>query len=328
MYEVCLYMRSFFAIILAFIFSFSTFFNVSAQAPESIWLTASATEYKTGETFKVVVNAASVTPIQGFTFQIRYDPACLKPVNASSPISGMNGLSLPQSVGLVDASFASTAPQNVGGVLAEVTFETLGGCQTNLLLESAALAVRTSSGFAAPLAGVTIGQKTIALNIDSAVGVSQDQILSGTPMALDPNASSGSNTSILGIALLTIGLILGLGFGIYKLAQKGMGSVQSEIPSDRPATVKFKQGSNAGRSFPLIKLPFLIGSNVNNDVCLNDPSVLERHVQIYTAHNQYYLMDLGGETFVNGQAVRRSSAVLSAGDIVRLGKSTYFEFAS
>jgi hypothetical protein len=322
-------MRSFFAIILAFIFSFSTFFNVSAQSSESIWLTTIGTEYKTGETFKVLVNAASVTPIQGFTFQIRYDPACLKPVNASSPVSGMNGLSLPQSAGLVDASFASTVPQNIGGVLAEVTFETLGGCQTNLLLESAALAIRDASGFAAELPGITIGQNTIALNIDSAIGVSQEQALAGTPLPLDPTSgSSNSQTPIWGIALLTIGLILGLGFGIYKVVQKGMGSVQSQIPSDRPATVKFKQGSNAGQIFPLIKLPFLIGSNANNDICLNDPNVLERHVQIYTANNQYYLMDLGGDTFVNGQAVRRSSAILNIGDVVRLGKNAYFEFGS
>jgi len=320
-------MRSIVAIFLAFIFSFSTFFNVSAQSPETIWLTTGATEYKTGETFKVFVSAASVTSIQGFTFQIRYDPACVKPVNASSPIPGMNGLSLPQSAGLVDASFASTVPQTINGVLAEVTFQTLGGCQTNLLLESAALAVRNASGFAAPLPGVTVGQNNIPLNIDSAVGVAQDQSLSGTPLPLDPTAgSSGPNSSILGISLLTIGLILGLGFGIYKLMQKGMGPVQSQV--HQPVTVKFKHGSNAGKIFPVKKLPFLIGSNTDNDVCLRDPRILERHAQIYTANNQYYLMDLGGETFINGLAVRRSSVVLNIGDMVKLGRNATFEFGS
>jgi len=320
-------MRSIVAIFLAFIFSFSTFFNASAQSPETIWLTTGATEYKTGETFKVMVNAASVTSIQGFTFQIRYDSACVKPVNASSPIPGMNGLSLPQSAGLVDASFASTVPQNINGILAEVTFQTLGGCQTNLLLESAALAVRTAEGFAAPLPGVTVGQNNIPLNIDSAIGVAQDQALLGTPLPLDPSAgSSGSNSSILGISLLTIGLILGLGFGIYKLMQKGMGPVQSQV--HQSVTVKFKHGSNAGKSFPVNKLPFLIGSNTNNDICLRDPKILERHVQIYTANNQYYLMDLGGDTFINGLAVRRSSAPLNIGDMVKLGRSATFEFGS
>ena len=69
-------------------------FGVQAQSPESIWLVANTTAYKTGETVIVTVNGSSVTPVQGFTFQIRYDPACLRPVNASSPITGMNGLPL------------------------------------------------------------------------------------------------------------------------------------------------------------------------------------------------------------------------------------------
>ena len=322
-------MRSIAAIIFAFILSFSTFFNVNAQSSESIWLAVNGTEYKTGETFKVLVNANSVTPIQGFTFQIRYDPACLKPINASSPVSSMNGLSLPQTVGLVDASFASTVPQNIGGVLAEVTFETLGGCQTNLFLESAALAVRNESGFAAPLPGITLGQRNISLKIDSALGVAQDQPLLGTPLPLDPTSgSSDTQFPVLGIAMLTIGLVLGLGFGIYKVLQRSMGPVQSSVPSGGPAIVRFRQGSNAGQSFSLQKLPFLIGSNANNDVCLRDPSVIDRHAQIYASNNRYYLMDLGGETFINGRAVRRSSAVLNPGDVVRLGRSAYFEFGT
>ena len=320
-------MRSITAIIVVFIFAFSVVTGVSAQSTESIWLTTDGTEFKTNETFVVVVNAASVTPIQGFTFQIRYDPACLKPVNASSPITGMNGLSLPQTAGLVDASFASTVPQRANGVLAQVTFQTLGGCQTNLLLESAALAIRDASGFAAPLPGVTIGQNNISLAIDSAIGSSQPQAVSGTPLALDPNASSpDSGTPIWGIALLTIVLVAGLGFGIYKVV-KGIGPAQSQ-PSHSTAVVKFKHGSNAGKSFPLNNLPFLIGSDANSDVCLRDPSVLNQHAQIYTANNRYYLMDLGGETFINGQAVRRSSVVLNTGDMVRLGRSAYFEFGS
>jgi hypothetical protein len=316
------------AIILAFIFSIFSYFYANAQSPESIWLTLDETEHKTGETFKVLVNAASVTQIQGFTFQIRYDPACLKPLSSSSPIAGMNGLSLPQSPGLVDASFASTVPQNINGVLAEVTFQTLGGCQTNLFLESAALAIRDASGFAAQLPGITVVQNSIALNIDSAKGDAQDQSLLGTPLPLDPTAgSSGPTNPIWGILLLTLGLIFGMGFGIYKLIQKGMGSVQSHTPSShQSATVKFKHGSNAGKSYPVNNLPFLIGSDTNNDICLQEPSVLTRHAQIYSANNRYYLMDLGGETFINGQPIRRSSAVLSIGDTVRLGRNVYFEF--
>ena len=215
-------MRSIPAFIFALILSFALISIAHAQSSESIWITAdTATMYKTGETVLVTINANSVTAVQGFTFQIRYDPACLKPVNAVSPVSGMNGLSLPQTTGLVDASFASTTPQIVNGVVAEVQFVTLTGCQTNLVLESAALAVRNEAGFAAPLPGVKLGESNIVLNVDSAVGASQPQSLSGTPLALDPGTAPSNPTfPIWGIALITVVFVAGLGFGIYKVVQK------------------------------------------------------------------------------------------------------------
>ena len=325
-------MKSITAFILAFIFSFVLVFNAHAQSAETIWLSSTGvTAYKTGETVLITVNANSVTAIQGFTFQIRYDPACLKPVNATSPVSGMNGLSLPQTAGLVDASFASTTSKLVNGILAEVRFVTLGGCQTNLVLESAALAVRNEAGFAAPLPGVKLGESNIALTVDSAVGESQSQPLSGTPLPLDPGtAPSDPQNPIWLIALLTVGLVAGLGFGIYKAVQK-MGPVQSAAPTTsfrQTAVLKFKHGSNAGKAFPLKSLPCLIGRDPSNDISLNDPNVLKRHAQIYASNDHYYLMDLGGDTFLNGQAVRRSSAVLKSGDVIRLGKSAYFVFGS
>ena len=217
-------MKSIPAFILAIIFIFSSIFVVNAQAAESIWLSANTTAFKRGETVTITVNAASATPIQGFTFQIRYDPACLQPTNASSPIPGMNGLSLPQTAGLVDASFASTTPQMANGVLAEVHFLTLAGCQTNLTLESAGLAIRDASGFAAPLPGVAIGEKNIVLNIDSAVGASQDQPLLGTPLSLDPQQSSDAKDPVVGTALLVIllavGIIFVIMFVVYRLLRR------------------------------------------------------------------------------------------------------------
>ena len=295
-------MRSITALIFAFIFAISSSFNVHAQAGESIWLSAGNTSYKTNETVLVTVNASSVTPIQGFTFQIRYDPACLKPVNATSPINGMNGLSLPQTAGLVDASFASTTPQLANGILAEVRFLTLGGCQTSLQLESAALAVRNEKGFAAPL-------------------------------PLDPTAGSSPTSSppIWGIALLTILLIGGFGFGIYKVIQKTTHMTQTPdtpLVDNGSVVVSFKRGSKAGKRFSLNRLPCLIGRDPNSDICLEDPHVIRQHAKIYNSNNNYYLMDMGGETFVNGQAVRRSSAALKSGDVVRLGKSVLFVFGT
>ncbi len=205
--------------VLALILIFSIVSSAGAQSAESIWIETNTTAYKTGETVVATVKAVSATPIQGFTFQIRYDPACLQPINAASPIQGMNGLYLPQTEGLVDASFASTTPQTANGVLAEVHFSALAGCQTNLTLESAGLAIRDASGFAAPLPGVAIGEKNIVLNIDRAAGESQaDQPLLGTPLALVPTSEGSPNrgTALLIILVVVVGTV-GIMFGFYIL---------------------------------------------------------------------------------------------------------------
>jgi hypothetical protein len=203
-------MKSTTAFIIATIISIVSFFQVNAQNAETIWLTANTTEFKTGEIVTLSINAISATPIQGFNFQIRYDAACVTPLNATSPISGMNGLFLPQNSGLVDASFASTTPQTANGVIAEVRFTTLGGCQTELTMENAALAIRNESGFAAQLPGISIGANKAALNIDAARAEAQElPVLSGTPLSLAPNALSAGDTSTLPSG--TIGVISVLG---------------------------------------------------------------------------------------------------------------------
>ncbi|HLO31792.1 MAG TPA: FHA domain-containing protein [Anaerolineales bacterium] len=326
-------MKSITAFLLALIFMLAVVVTVSAQASESIWLTANTTAYKTGETVIATVNAASTTPIQGFTFQIRYDPKCLRPINAASPIPGMNGLPLPQLSGQVDGSYASTTPQIANGMLAQVRFTALGGCQTNLTLESAALAIRNESGFAAPLPGVTIGEKNIALNIDKALGTSQSpENISGAILPLDPPPAAAPKYSVWIIALVVV-LVIGAMFGAFKLFR--IGAVAANVPSSPKAsapsqmpTVQIKHGPNAGKSFRLNKLPCFIGRDPINEICLNDPHVIGQHVKIFTKDDGYYLMDLGGETFINGQAIRRSSTILKSGDVVRLGKSALFVFGS
>jgi len=321
----------FLAIILAFVFTF----NVHAQSSDSIWLTTNTTSYKTGETVIVTVNAASTTPVQGFTFQIRYDPACLKPINASSQIPGMNGLALPQISGQVDGSYASTTPQMVNGVLAEVYFQALKECQTNLILESAALAIRNAEGFAAPLPGVTIIGNNVALNIDKEVGAAQPIQQTGSNLPLEPTIFESNSQSGYGwvIGLFTIVLVAGAGFVLYKRfgnatppTQKM--NMQKVTPLAQIASVHFKHGPHAGKSFALNKLPFLIGRDAMNDLCINDPHILSQHVRIFETSNGYYLMDLGGGTYVNGQMVKRNSAFLKSGDVVRLGKSALFVFGS
>ena len=320
-------MKRFTANILAILLAFTVVINVDAQSPETIWLTAGTTAYKTGETVLVTLNASSATPIQGFTFQIRYDPACLKPVNASSPVPGMNGLPLPQLTGLVDGSYASTTPQTVNGILAEVRFTALRGCQTDLMLESAALAIRNESGFAAPLAGVTIGERSIALTLDKeAVAAQSAQPISGSVLPLDPPPATDMGIAgwvIGGLVMLFIG---GLLFGAFRVFRIGTATEATVSRPSGKAALHMKHGPHAGKSFALNNLPCLIGRDPQNDICLDDPHVISQHARIFTTNNGYYLMDLGGETFVNGHAVRRNSAVLKPGDVVRLGKSSLFVF--
>ena len=322
-------MKSLTACILAIVFIFAVAMNVNAQGAESIWLTANTTAYKTGETVSVLLNASSATPIQGFTFQVRYDPDCLRPVNAVSPIPGMNGLPLPQLRGQVDGSYASTTPQAINGVLAEIRFVALGGCQTDLMLESAALAVRNPDGFAAPLTNVMIGERTVVLNIDKEVGVAQtDPSISGSILPLDPPPPTYPTIPSWAVGVLGILLIAGLVLGGFKLFRKRTVPSKEVPTSSQPPTLQVKHGPQAGKSFELNKLPCLIGRDPFSDICIDDPHVISRHAKIFTSNNGYYLMDLGGETFINGQAVKRGPAMLKPGDVVRLGKSALFVFAS
>jgi hypothetical protein len=330
-----LIMKSVTTFILAVIFTVVGVMNVSAQSTESIWLSASTNVFKTQETVTVNVNATSATPVQGFTFQIRYDPNCLKPVNASSTIPGMNALALPQTSGLVDGSYASTTPQMVNGVLAEVRFTTLGGCNTNLMLESAALAIRNESGFAAPLAGVTLGERNIALNIDKEVAAAQSEVpVTGSVLPLEPTVVTKATNYSWILGLLAVVFVLGCLFVAFKYFKMGSpantsgGLVQKRSSSSQLATLHMKRGPQAGKSIVLKQLPIGIGRDPRNEVCLNDPNIGIQHARIFTSNNDYYLMDLSGNTFINGQAVRNSSVVLKPGDVVRLGKSALFVFGS
>jgi Inner membrane component of T3SS, cytoplasmic domain len=321
-------MRSLAVLLLAIVLTFTVVINVNAQSTEGIWLTANTTTYKTRETVIVTVNASSATPIQGFTFQIRYDPTCLKPINAVSQVPGMNALPLPQIPGLADGSYASTTPQTIQGVLAEVRFEALGGCQTDLKLESAALAIRNESGFAAPVENVTVAKESLPLTIDKALGEASTESLTGSVLPLEPPPAANQGILKWGIVLLSFLLVGGILFGAFKLWKVGANPAAKLPASPETPALQVKHGPLSGQSFPLEKLPCYIGRDPANEICLNDPHIISQHAKVYKANDAYFLMDLGGETFVNGRAVKRSSASLKPGDVVRLGKSALFVFGS
>lgn len=317
------------ALILALIFTFALVAGAGAQSPESIWLTANTTAYKTGETVVVTLNAASATLIQGFTFQIRYDPKCLQPTSASSPIAGMNGLPLPQLTGLADGSYASTTPQAINGVLAEVRFTALKGCKTDLTLESAALAIRNEAGFAAPLAGVVLGEKIVVLNIDKEVVEPQAaQPQSGALLQLTPPPVTNRGIPGWLIGVLSVLLVSGGMYVLYKRLPQDTTSTQKGSSFSHGASLQIKHGPNAGKSIKITKLPCHIGRDPMNEIRVDDPYVISQHAKIFADNHSYYLMDLGGETFINGKALVKSSAALKSGDIVRLGRSALFVFGS
>jgi hypothetical protein len=319
-------MKSVAVFLLVLVLTFAVVTGASAQSAESIWLSVDTTTYKTRETVVATLHASSATPIQGFTFQIRYDPKCLKPVNAVSQVPGMNALPLPQISGLADGSYASTTPQTVNGVLAEVRFETLGGCQTDLHLESAALAIRNESGFAAPVKDVTVASESIALNIDKALGEASADALTGSVLPLEPPPAANPGVPSWAIVLLSVLLIGGIASGAFLLWKRGLTPTPASQTVPQVPTLQIKHGPQSGKSFSLDKLPCYIGRDPANEICLNDPHIISQHAKVYKAKNGYFLMDLGGETFVNGRAVRQTSASLKPGDVVRLGKSALFVF--
>ena len=321
-------MKSISAFVFALLLTLVLVMNVGAQSAESIWLTANTNSFKTNETVIVAVNGTSATPIQGFTFQIRYDPACLRPVNAVSTIPGMNALPLPQIAGLADGSYASTTPQAANGVLAEVRFTALKGCQTNLTLESAALAIRNESGFAAPVPNVVVDQKNVALTIDKeAVEAQSQENLTGSILPLTPPEEARLSISGWVIAFTAV-LGIGLAFAAFKLFRIGSTSGAKAATSSELPVLQMKHGPYAGENFELNKLPCFIGRHPMNEICLDDPHIIDQHAKIFAKENGYYLMDLGGETFINGQAIKRSATPLKSGDVVRLGKSALFVFGS
>jgi hypothetical protein len=176
---------------------------------------------------------------------------------------------------------------------------------------------------------VTIGAKNIALNIDKEVVASQsNEQLSGSILPLDPPAASTQKISGWLIALFAMLLVVGAMFFVFKRLRIGSTAAPQSLALPQKPTLQIKHGPYAGKNFALQKLPCYIGRDAVNEICLNDPHIISQHVKIFAKDNRFYLMDLGGETFVNGRAIRKSSAVLKPGDVVRLGKSALFVFGS
>jgi hypothetical protein len=155
-----------------------------------------------------------------------------------------------------------------------------------------------------------------------------DQPVSGALLQLDPPPPTEQVIPGWLIGLLAILVIGGGVFVIFKRLQPETATAPKNPTSSRTASLQIKHGPNAGKSIALTKLPIHIGRDPRNEIRLDDPHVISQHARIFAAHNDFYLMDLGGETYINGKAVKKSSAILKSGDVVRLGKSALFVFGS
>ena len=273
-----------------------------AQAAETIWMESSQQTYNAGDTITVTIKAISSTPIQGFNFQLRYDPACLQPSVPTGLLPGLNYMSVPQTEGLVDGIFASTTPLSANGALAEIQFKALAACQTSLQLEKASLAVLDASRMAVPLQGVSLGASTVAFNGGNAAApavqpTNQPEANATNPAdanqvaapEANPTAESAPAKSnplsglFLPIAIVLGILLLGILFIVLRLVFQGnrQSSDNTIAPARKVPALFIKRGPQAGTTLPLVRFPCRIGSDPENEICINDARISPAHAEIF-----------------------------------------------
>jgi hypothetical protein len=320
---------------------FSAILRVSAQAAETIWLESNKESYSAGETITVTLKANTVTPIQGFSFQLRYDSACLQSAVPSSLLPGLIYQPVPQTAGLVEAVFTSPSPLSAKGALVEVKFKSLSSCQTSLKLEKASLSVADSSGKTVPLPGISPGISSLVLNLGGAEAAAPQPTrtpethLTSLPQSTAPATpeikSTPTRTSTSGLLfswlLVWLEILLGL-FLFVRLAMTFISIARQQRPTEAtpaplpptPALI-FKRGPQAGTILRVEHFPCRIGSDPKNEVCLNDPKISPIQAEILGDEYGYTLVDLGGEfgTYINGKLINNQQVQLNPGDTLRLG---------
>ena len=326
-------MKQLTAFLFALILTFSVILGVSAQAAESIWMETNQNTFSAGEAITVTLKAVSATPIQGFTFRIIYDPLCLQPDAPTSLLPGLNYMAVPQTAGLVDAIFASPTPLNANGALAEIKFNALASCQTNLKLENASLAIADASGIAVSLPGISLGASSFDLSVGGA-GTSdalptlapESNPAGGPGIELTPAAPSPSllpfNGLILALfAALCLLVLIGLVIGAIWVIRGRRPAGNSPAPAQVAPALFIKRGPQAGTTLPILQFPCRIGSGPGNQIRLSDPRIAPEHAVILSDQNGYTLVDLGSQdgTYLNGRLLRNQPAALKPGDALRLG---------
>ena len=336
-------MKHLIAIFLACIFAFSTIFAnvVSAQAAETIWMETDKGSYGAGETVTVTLKANSVTPFQGFTFKLRYDPACLEPTVPASLLSGLNYMPVPQKSGLVSGIFANTSPLSANGALAEIKFKILTSCQSTLKLEKASLSISDASGMPVAIQGISLGasslvvttggseaaltQPTHAAPANPTIIVPDTDAAAVPALNLTPENTSAPSTTqfdwgslLLGLAVLIV-LIVAVFVFIRRRFPAKDPFTSAPLPQN-PALI-IKRGPDAGKFLPILNFPCRIGSSPSNEIQLLDTRIGASHAEILADQHGYTLVDLGSPdgTYLNGRLMNNQQAVLTPGDTVRMG---------
>lgn len=314
-----------------------------AQAASTIWLETDRQTAGPSDLITIKLNASSGTPVQGFAFQLSYDPACLQPESLTSLLPGLNNLEVPQKPGLVDAIFASTQPLQVNGSLAAVTFKPLAACQNNLILQKASLAIRDASGIAQPVPDVRMGASSLVITVSAAAPQAtplSSSASSGEPAAtLAPgtspagsNSEESSNDFLLILLAVTLAGLLLIGFGALaarrslKRSNERARSAGSKagLRSGKIPTLIIERGLQTGSSFQLLRFPARIGTDPANEIRLQGQGVSPFHAEIRLYRTGYALVDLGSPqgSQVNGRTLRNQQMPFSLGDNLRVGGVT------
>ena len=327
------------AFLLAFILLLSTSMHSFAQAADTIWMETDKDSYSPGEPVTVTIKANSAAPVQGFTFSLRYDPACLQPETPASLVTGLNYMALPQADGIVSAIFASTTKINVNGGIASVVFNARSSCQTSLSLVKASLAVANADGLAAELPGISLGTSSIMITVAGAGGsqASGQPEISTPSVTAEPSAGLAETTpetipetstdqlnlvypiSVIG-GLLLLG---GAAYFLYPVMKKRRPAARSKSGPQQAgkAVLVIKRGRLAGVTIPVDKYPCRIGSSLDNEIRLVESRVAPHHVEILADPQGFTVIDLGSPDglYINGRLINNQQAPLQYGDVLRLG---------
>jgi ABC-type multidrug transport system ATPase subunit len=94
-----------------------------------------------------------------------------------------------------------------------------------------------------------------------------------------------------------------------------------------PHLLAIKEGSSAGKTYPLEGDEILIGREPGSTLQIDSPGVSRKHARLTYRNNQFLLEDLGSSngTFINGERIS-SPCLLKNGDVISLGRMIQLEY--